>query len=77
MTHIPKIYLDTSAISHLDQPGKPSEYGYTHLFWRDIDKYEVFISEVVVRELSKCDDEKAELFNEKYCRQRALRTLGT
>jgi predicted nucleic acid-binding protein len=54
-----KIYLDTSAISHLDQPGKPSEYAYTHLFWQDIDKYDVYISEIVVRELSKCDDDKA------------------
>jgi hypothetical protein len=55
-----KIYLDTSAISHLDQPGKPSEYEYTRLFWGDIDKYDVYISEVVVRELAKCDDEKAD-----------------
>jgi predicted nucleic acid-binding protein len=60
MTRKLKIYLDTSAISHLDQPGKPSEYEYTHLFWGDIDKYDVYISEVVVRELAKCDDEKAD-----------------
>jgi predicted nucleic acid-binding protein len=59
MPRTPKIYLDTSAISHLDQPGKPSEYEYTRLFWRDINRYDVYISEVVVRELSKCDDEKA------------------
>jgi predicted nucleic acid-binding protein len=54
-----KIYLDTSVISHLDQPGKTSEYGYTHLFWNNIERYGVYISEVVIRELSKCDDEKA------------------
>jgi predicted nucleic acid-binding protein len=36
-----------------------SEYEYSHLFWRDIDRYDVYISEVVVRELSKCDDKKA------------------
>ncbi|GHU44631.1 hypothetical protein FACS1894111_12200 [Clostridia bacterium] len=54
-----KIYLDTSTISHLDQPGKPSEYEYTRLFWNDIDRYDVYISEVVIRELSKCDTEKA------------------
>jgi predicted nucleic acid-binding protein len=54
-----KIYLDTSVISHLDQPDKPGEYEYTHLFWSDIDRYDVYISEVVVRELSKCTDEKA------------------
>jgi hypothetical protein len=59
MTHKLKIYLDTSAISHLDQLGKLSEYEYSHLFWRNIDRYDVYISEVVVRELSKCDDEKA------------------
>ncbi|MDR1481292.1 MAG: type II toxin-antitoxin system VapC family toxin [Synergistaceae bacterium] len=54
-----KIYLDTSTISHLDQPGKVSEYEYTHLFWQDINRYDVYISEVIIRELSKCDDEKA------------------
>jgi hypothetical protein len=54
-----KIYLDTSAISHLDQLGKLSEYEYSHLFLRDIDRYDVYISEVVVRELSKCDNKKA------------------
>jgi predicted nucleic acid-binding protein len=59
MTRKPKIYLDTSTISHLDQPGKPSEYEYTHLFWGGIEKYDVYISEVVVRELAKCDDKKA------------------
>jgi predicted nucleic acid-binding protein len=59
MTRKLKIYLDTSAISHLDQPGKPSEYEYTCLFWGDIDKYDVYVSEIVVRELAKCDDEKA------------------
>jgi predicted nucleic acid-binding protein len=59
MTRKLKIYLDTSTISHLDQLGKLSEYEYTHLFWEDIDKYDVYISEVVVRELAKCDDEKA------------------
>jgi predicted nucleic acid-binding protein len=59
IARLPKIYLDTSAISHLDQPGKPSEYEYTHLFWGNIERYDVYISEVVVRELAKCDDEKA------------------
>ncbi|MDR1730928.1 MAG: type II toxin-antitoxin system VapC family toxin [Synergistaceae bacterium] len=54
-----KIYLDTSAISHLDQPGKRSEFEYTRQFWRDIEKYDVYISEVVIRELSKSDHEKA------------------
>jgi hypothetical protein len=59
MIRTPKIYLDTSAISHLDRPGKPSEYEYTHLFWGGIGKCDVYISEVVVRELAKCDDENA------------------
>jgi hypothetical protein len=30
------------------------------MFWREIDSYDVYISEVVVRELSKCDGFKAE-----------------
>jgi hypothetical protein len=28
-----KLYLDTSVISHLDQPDKDIEYRYTHEFW--------------------------------------------
>jgi hypothetical protein len=58
MTRKLKIYLDTSIISHLDQPGKTSEYEYTHLLWRDIGKYDVYISEVVLDEIGKCQQEK-------------------
>lgn len=58
MTRKLKIYLDTSTISHLDQPGKPSEYEYTHLFWSDIDRYDMYISEVVLEELNRCVEDK-------------------
>jgi hypothetical protein len=42
-----KVYLDTSVISHLDQPDKPSEYEYSHLFWENakFGEFNMFISE--------------------------------
>jgi predicted nucleic acid-binding protein len=51
-----KIYLDTSVISHLEQPGKPSEFEYTHLFWHDINDFDVYISEIVLEELNRCEE---------------------
>jgi len=55
-----KIYLDTSVISHLDQPEKQSEYEYTKLFWEDVlkSRFDVFISSLVVDEINKCKREK-------------------
>jgi predicted nucleic acid-binding protein len=58
-----KIYLDTSVISHLDQPDKPSEYEYSQLFWGNAKsgEFNLFISETVIDELNGCKREKAEL----------------
>ena len=55
-----KIYLDTSAISYLEQDDTPEKMSETREFWEDIknDKYEVFISDVVIEELQKCYEEK-------------------
>lgn len=55
-----KIYLDTSVISHLDQPEKKSECKASKLLWDDIKKgkYDVYTSDVAFAELNKCTEEK-------------------
>jgi len=55
-----KLYLDTSVISHLDQPEKPVEREHTHLFWEQLKqgKYEVYISPLVIEELERCNEPK-------------------
>jgi len=63
---IPKIYLDTSLISHLDADDTPERMNETLLFWEELkkDKYKVGISNVVIAELSKCSEPKRTmLFN--------------
>ena len=56
----PKIYLDTSVISHLEQQDAPDKMFDTRLLWEEIKqgKYEVYISEVVTREIAKNKHEK-------------------
>jgi predicted nucleic acid-binding protein len=55
-----KIYLDTSVISHLDAPDVPDKEADTKRLWEEIKagRYEVFISPVVVLELSDCYEPK-------------------
>ena len=59
----PKIYLDTSIISHLDQQDAPDKMFDTRLLWEEIKqgKYEVYISDVVVSEIAKNKQEKRKL----------------
>jgi predicted nucleic acid-binding protein len=51
-----KIYLDTSVISHLDQPEKVVEQEYSLKLWNYIleGSFEVFLSGVVFEEIRKC-----------------------
>jgi predicted nucleic acid-binding protein len=58
----PRVYLDTSVISHLDQPKKPIEQEYSLRLWDAVirGEYEVWISEVVLMEIKKCEPEKVE-----------------
>lgn len=61
-----KLYLDTSVISHLEQPNKQSEYEYTHEFWNDVKNgiYEIYVSRPVFDEFDKCDEQKrVKLYN--------------
>jgi len=55
-----KIYLDTSVISHLDQQDAVERMAETHKFWKLItaDEFDVVISEIVIDEISSCDDVK-------------------
>ena len=55
-----KIYLDTSVVSYLRQEDAPKEMTETLEFWEILKtgKYDVYISEVVVNELSDCAEPK-------------------
>lgn len=54
-----KVYLDTSVISYLDQQDAPEQMKETREVWERIKagQYEVFISDVVLRELGDCKEE--------------------
>ncbi|GHU53222.1 hypothetical protein FACS1894132_04800 [Clostridia bacterium] len=58
-----KIYLDTSVISHLEQPEKSTEFEYTKFFWCKVKqgKYNICLSEAVFDELLKCNEPKRKL----------------
>jgi predicted nucleic acid-binding protein len=58
-----KIYLDTSVISHLEQPEKPEVQEYTYAIWKEflIGKYEIYISNIVIYEINKCASPKREI----------------
>ena len=56
----PKVYLDTSVISHLDAADAPDKMNDTLLFWEELKaaKYQVVISNVTVAEITKCAEPK-------------------
>ena len=51
-----KIYLDTSVISALFDERNPERRALTELFFKDLDKYDIYISEIVVTEIEKTPD---------------------
>lgn len=56
-----KVYLDTSIISYLYQLDAPEKMEETQKLWKilkDRDLYEVYISDIVISEISKCSEEK-------------------
>ena len=55
-----KIYLDTSAISHLHQPDAPDKMKDTHALWAEISEgtYHAVISEVTTKELMNAPEPK-------------------
>lgn len=54
-----KIYLDTSVISYLEQTDAPEKMQITRDVWERLKsgKYDIYISNVVLREISRCSDE--------------------
>lgn len=58
-----KIYLDTSAISHLDAADTPEKMKDTLAFWGDLkaQKYIVTISDLTIFELNRCPEPKRTL----------------
>ena len=53
-----KIYLDTSVISALFDRRSSEMMRWTEEFWKIIDKYEVYISDVVITEIQETPDVK-------------------
>jgi len=55
-----KIYLDTSLISHLEANDTPDKMASTLELWKEIkqNKYDVYISDMVVSELFDCQEPK-------------------
>lgn len=58
-----KIYLDTSVISYLDQQDSPARMEETLRLWERFKEgtYEIFISDIVLREISQCPSEKLDV----------------
>jgi len=57
-----KIYLDTSAISHMEQPEKPSEQAYSLAMFERIKagEFSVCLSSVVFDEINECTPTRKE-----------------
>ena len=57
-----RIYLDTSAISYLDQQDAPERMKETQEAWEILKtgKYEIIISSLALSEVSECNEEKQE-----------------
>ena len=55
-----KVYLDTSVISYLDQVDAPEKMAETRQLWDLLKqgKYDVYVSDIVLEELSACSEEK-------------------
>ncbi len=55
-----KIYLDTSVISHLQAEDVAEKMEFTLKLWEEIKSglYDVFVSDLVLIELSRCDEPK-------------------
>lgn len=61
----PKIYLDTSVISYLDQQDSPEKMEETRQFWNILkqENYEVCLSDINKEELFLCSKYKLEILN--------------
>lgn len=62
-----KVYLDTSVISYLKQNDAPEKTGITLNLWEKfkIDVYDIYLSDVTITEINKCNKEKLDFCNRK------------
>ncbi|MCD8015997.1 MAG: twitching motility protein PilT [Lachnospiraceae bacterium] len=58
-----KVYLDTSVLSYMDQQDSPEKMLETREVWELLkqDRYEIYISDVVLDELGRCNETKLEI----------------
>ena len=61
-----RVYLDTSAISYLNQIDAPEKMKETQEAWKILkgNEYEVIISNVALAEISECNEEKIQILIE-------------
>ena len=61
-----KVYLDTSIISYLDQKDAPDRMKETLRLWELFKQgvYDIYISDIVIREINQCTPEKLEILTE-------------
>ena len=55
-----KVYLDTTIFNFVFADDTPKERDLTRKFFEYIEKYDVFISDIVVEEIAKCSSPKRE-----------------
>ena len=55
-SNVERVYLDTSVISALFDTRTPERQALTELFWMELEKYSVFISELVLSEINAARD---------------------
>ena len=62
-----KVYLDTSVISYLKQDDAPEKTGITLNLWEKFKTgcYDIYLSDVTVTEINKCNKEKLIFCNQK------------
>ena len=62
-----KLYLDTSIISYLFAEDTPEKMNDTLLLWKDLisDKYDIFMSPVVINEIRNCTEPRQSMMFEK------------
>ncbi len=73
-----KVYLDTSVVSYLYQLDTPEKMQDTLALWELFKSgtFEVYVSDIVFREIDKCDEEKLDILL-KYLKQIEYHTIET
>lgn len=56
-----KLYLETSVWNFLFADDAPEKKSITEEFFKDVEKYEIFISDAVIQEISSAEEEKKKI----------------